>query len=363
MDVRAEIERLEDEALSLPESSLVAVELLESAIRLADSVNDIELGYQLREHLLGRSIEHAAWDRFLIHFAWILARHDEDPDQFFGAEVLWYYKWALNTINDDPSVPLSRIEGLLEDFERRLSANGYSLRPLYQHRLYYDRSRFSLDAIESHYQRWVDAPRDGLADCDLCENDALAETLNELGRVDEALEAWRSIVASPLRCAAVPATTWADMLRPLLATGRLDEADRCHEAGYPELRNTRFLFAIGTHLAYEASRYGPTDKSLDILQHHLQDAVTNPLPNVRYGFYRAAVVSLRRFQAAKYKALPLRLPEGVPVETRDGQVTVDAAERWFDDECRRICGLYDQRNGNNGKLEDYQSFLRDFEPR
>src|SRR4051812_22715000 len=79
------------------ENSLAKCALLEEIIRIADTRQDFEVGFDARMALVDAGTFSGAPDKALVAFSWCLAQADKQPDHFSGPDLLWKYKWVTHS--------------------------------------------------------------------------------------------------------------------------------------------------------------------------------------------------------------------------------------------------------------------------
>ncbi|MGL5094848.1 MAG: hypothetical protein ACRDD1_04630, partial [Planctomycetia bacterium] len=129
MDPREEAQRLFFAANDLPDGA-VKVAMLEEAVQLADSCQDVALGYELRDSLMSAAVHSGRYDVVLVAFSWSLATFDQDPRRFDTDGLLWKYKWVIEHGWKFPQIERARLDALFGDFENRYRAAGYSIEPV-----------------------------------------------------------------------------------------------------------------------------------------------------------------------------------------------------------------------------------------
>ena len=105
--------------------------LLKQAINIAGSHNDIEWGYDLRLNLMDVCNGIVKNTDALPAFVWVLDACDRNPDLFDEKELLWKYKWMIDSAARNSKISMLQINAILDDFKARLERNGYSLRAYY----------------------------------------------------------------------------------------------------------------------------------------------------------------------------------------------------------------------------------------
>ncbi|MBY0456190.1 MAG: hypothetical protein K2V38_02515, partial [Gemmataceae bacterium] len=117
-------------AASALDPGAAKIAVLEEAVRVADTHNDIDLGFAVREELIHAATFGGRPDVSMVAFAWCLARYDKEPDRFDPSGLLWKYKWVLDAVAEYPQFSREQIESMLADMERRYKEAGSGMHPV-----------------------------------------------------------------------------------------------------------------------------------------------------------------------------------------------------------------------------------------
>lgn len=338
---------LMEQADDLPDGSPARLELLEQSVRLADSLGDIEAGWSARNQLIEAATMGGYPEKTLVAFAWMLAQFDASKDQYGWDEddLLWKYKWVINSLWNFPSVTRTQIEAAFDDFAARLERSGYGPRTLYYFRWIYEFARGDTQVAETWRNQWSRTKRDGISDCSACEASFVVDYLRS--DPTAALEAAKPILNGRLRCAEVPHTTLAAILEPMLKIGQLTEAVSTHLRGYKMIRdNQEFLIAAGQHMAFLAYTHN-LPKALELFERHLPWALATADMNRRYSFYGNALALLRRLRDAGQQFVALNVPKDFAIQPSPDGITVAALEAHLRSEATTIAAAFDARNGTD----------------
>ena len=153
------LEQLMDEAWELPHSP-AQVAVLEEAVRIADSLNNVDASVGTRMELVTAATFSGADEKALVAFAWVLAKFDEDPECVDLHSLLWKYKWIISSIAAFPTVSLEKIHKMEADMEARYTAGGFNLRPVHD-----SRADIALDIGDDKqclhfFEQWKATPHD-----------------------------------------------------------------------------------------------------------------------------------------------------------------------------------------------------------
>ena len=104
------------------------INLLKQAAKLADANSDLEWGYELRMKIIEECNGKFKDVEALLSFAWILEAYDAEPSKFDAVELLWKYKWMIDSAARCHFVSIEQLEKMLEDYRKRLIAANFGLR-------------------------------------------------------------------------------------------------------------------------------------------------------------------------------------------------------------------------------------------
>lgn len=125
-DLLEQIEELLDEADDL-EHGAAQLALTERAVELADTFGEVRVAYFARSKLVGTATFAGRADIAMVAFSWLLAKFDDDPEEYDSQELLWQYKWVLENVADFPTIPKEQIDHLFDDMKRRYKHAGSTL--------------------------------------------------------------------------------------------------------------------------------------------------------------------------------------------------------------------------------------------
>lgn len=345
-DYKRKVRRLVAEAAATP-AARTRVSLLESATALADTHNDIPLGYEVREKLVGAALDADDCPRMMVAFAWRLARYDRSPDEFPWAQLLWELRWVVSSLADFPDVPRAKIEEMKADMARRYQAAGASPRSfaLMCRKMAIDMGdRAAADDAHGWYRR---CPLDWLSDGPATEagfDVGYRLFRNEYAR---ALREAAPFFDGRIRDAHFEPQLCADVLFPLLRAGRAAEGMSFHRRGYRRHRgNPRHLDSIGKHIVFLALT-GNAAKAIGLVELHLPLALASKNPATRLYFLLDALVLFDNLRAKDRADLRFRAPDDCPVPGEKGRYPVVAIREWLYAITADLARAFDARNEND----------------
>lgn len=200
------------------------INTLKQAIKLADTHNDIDWGFELRLELIREEKDTARCIESFPAFAWILDAFDTHPDTFDEEEFLWEYKWMLGSSRRNSDISMEQIEGISEDFKTRLLRNGFSLRPYYTAKSHLAFSMGKLDQAQEFIELRDKEVIDNMSNCRACEMDDNVELYLRRGEFDKAFAIGNELLNKKVTCAHMPFSTYCSSTYFLAKAGQLDLA-------------------------------------------------------------------------------------------------------------------------------------------
>jgi hypothetical protein len=341
----ARVEELLEQASRIPSTDGAAVQLLEEAARVADTLADVPLGYRVREQLIPAACWSGHLDKMIVAFAWCLAQYDRDPERYAMRSLYWRYKWVVNEVVIFPQIALGKMIELFDDMAARYARAGISLRPVHSFRCYLEMVRGDEGEAARHYQAWIEAPRDSYSNCHACELDERVGYHAFRRSDEEAMRQAAPMMTGKMRCAEVPHRTYARVLGPLLRLGRVDEAADAHRRGFPLLKpGHKLLEFAGEHLAFLALT-GNLGRAVKALEQYLPYAVEMRGRLDGFLFLLDARLLLDRLTAEGTTSIRMRLPRNTPVWQEEARYDVAALDAWMKREVAATAAAFDRRNG------------------
>ncbi len=350
------VRQLLGEGNALPEGP-AKIGVFEEAVRLADVIGDIDLGFEARSGLIHAAEFGGEPDKAIVAFAWCLAQCDAFPGRFDEWRTLWAYKWTARLLSNYPHVPRSRIDDAIDDLEARFIRFGAG--PSAAAKLRWDSLRWLGDVAESRewLDRWRRLPRDFLSDCEACDIAESASAMLQFGEFVDAMRTVKPILEGRKRCMEVPHWTYAEMLVPLIARGELEVAAEFHDRGYALIRrNPKFLAPMADHLAY-LTLVGDLSRAKSLVERHLPWAVGSRNPLYRLLFLRSVELALTRIAAITPDA-SIRTPADFVATAPDGgRLDLVTLREQVAADLDAVASAFDARNGNpyiSGLVVDYR---------
>ncbi len=359
-DDRAQIQRLRAEADALPHGP-TQVALLEEAVRLADELQDVDLAYEMRDHLMRSAAFSGRPDDLLVAFSWCLAQYDCAPHRFNSYNLLWKYKWVIGGATHFPEIDRPRLEALLADMERRYREAGSTLHAVHDERRSLMKAFGDRAAARKAHAACRRTPRDHLSDCPACEAHGTLDYHVFQKHWRRAVQAAQPIFQKRLSCAVVPLVTYSTILLPLLHLGRIDEAREYQRTGYRLIRQADGVIEeLAEHLRFVVLA-GDLAQARRMMERHLPTVLESVMLDKRFAWFLAARLWTDRLLGRGTKTIKLRLPAALPSPDAQGRSDVRQLGAWFTERAQEIARRFDARNGNDyhqQRLDELPELLR-----
>ena len=323
------------------------IALLEEAVRLSDSHQRDDYGFDLRKRLMQAATFGGAPEKALVAFTWCIAQCDREPEEFDSGELLWEYKWVVSGLKQFPQISLSQIESAMDDMTRRYEENGLSSKPIYKLRALHAMHRGDLEDCRKWQRQWRKTDSGYGNDCDACERHDQVEFMVFVGKDERAIEMADPILNNRMRCAEIPHLTYALLLLPYLHLGQFDEAFIAHQQGYRIIADNReFLSSIGDHLTY-LTLTGNYHLALPMFANHLEWFLETTSLLRRFQFDKGVLFLLQEYARENSKPINLSLPRNFPLFRQDDTYSAEELRAWFENDAREIAKKFDTRNGTD----------------
>jgi len=344
-EYEAEIARLRDEAADLPNGP-VRLALLEEAVRLADAGGDADLAYELRDYVVNVATFSGRPDVAIVNFAWRLAHFDRRPDAFDEADILWSYKWIIETAIEFPSIPLAQVQRMYEDMSQRFNAFG-TPHAVHSAGRYLMMWTGRHEEAARYDELLFDCERDRLSDCPACLVNKNLGYLLETKQWQKAFDYYDRQVTPATKCLHEPHRILAHALKVFWQLGKSAEAQKLQQRGYKLIsRNDAFIEHWGLHIEFLALT-NQAQAAKRLLQRHAESALNTPNQLAKFEFVISAHVALERLRREGAKSMRLSLADPPDVASTSKGYDTGALADWFLGQARGIGEKFDRRNGND----------------
>lgn len=344
---RKKLDALWSEARDLKDSP-IKVAILEKAVRMADSLRDLDEGYRLREELVAAATLSDQRGRAQVAFAWCLAQSDKDPERFPEHALLWEYNyWILNTITDFPNIPLGKIRALQDDLENRLRRGGYGLKSYYDLRINNAKDMGCLAERDKFNKLWRQAKDDKISDCRACKQDRWLNLYLDEKNYPKVIDAARPILSGKVACDRVPHDTYVSLIEAYWCQGKKGKAEEMFCRGYRLVAGDRNCPIIISGLLNYLVRICDIRRGLNLIERHLPWVASLNNLDARARVFSRFANFFERLAIDRPQSRKVRIPRGMPIHSDEGRYSPAALAAWFRKESERIAALFDVRNGNN----------------
>jgi hypothetical protein len=235
------------------------------------------------------------------------------------------------------------IDQFFEQMEAFYSRETESLKPIYKLRCWTADVMQDKEAAARHFEQWQNTLPGNSDDCPACQTAAVVEHWLSAHEVDKAIEAAEPIWRGKQRCRTVPASTFSDLLLPLLFTGKGEWAERLRRASF---RQARRWPSMADHLARHVAFLSLTDRAkyarrpAIVMFYRLEE----PLSDYhRLQIWRAGWIW--SVALAKSGVLQVRVPAHL-FEAR--MIELPELTARCRSETESVAKAFDERNGNDG---------------
>ena len=237
------------------------IKLLQQAIGLADTHQDVEWAINLRLELMEEELDTVQSHRSLEALSWIVGAYEQDSSVVDETSFLWQYKWVLDRVITNPNISATQRDAIVTDFSMRFQRNNYSLRPLYENYFGF----YNYFGIQEKAQEYRDlrnqAGNDEMTDCPACELDTSVEYFINFENIEKAKAEAQDILNGKLSCNRIPIRTLARLTMALAKENKLEEAKVFFDEGMKNLEAKGFRESDFKHTLEFAYYLSKTDNA------------------------------------------------------------------------------------------------------
>ncbi len=313
-------------------------------VQLADEHGDTSAATDWRWSLLLHADTLGRFDRVLATFGELMALYRSSRDYaYLRSDLLWHYKWLLETLLELPDVSVEELDAAFERMEAFYEEEGESLSPVYGLRFRAAAFMGKPDEADRWYRTWQACPPGNSDDCPACVTHAHVQALLNLDRVDAAIDAAEPIFNGEQQCDEVPAITFSRLLLPMVLTQRTTLAVRMFRHVRWQVRHTpKLLSHLADQLVFTQFTTMPqTARRLASLT--LLRLATSIRGFDHFAASRAAWIwSSRRIKRGEPLNLPHRVWSALPADAGSGD---DAAlVEWLEGHMQTLANAFDARH-------------------
>jgi hypothetical protein len=345
-DVYERIEQLRFDAYALPDG-LAKLAMLEEVVRLADSINDIPLAFEMRINLFHPAYQADRPEVSIAAFSWCLAQHDRQPRDDFYQYLIDNYAGVIADLGNFPNVSRTQILDLLDDMERRHKTFGSTLHVVWSLRrdIFLDLGEH--ESAKKAHLVYVRKKPDDFSIPPLADLSNRADYFAIIGQYAKSVRAVEEYLSRGTTERDLIAETSLMMLTPLTRLRKFDRAAECF--AHVEAKSRRYTstqLRESVRILFYLSMTDQFAKAKAIFERTLPHTIDNFDGLGRLHFFRTAWLMTLRMKRHGIGTLKLRLTGPGPAATEDGQYPIDAVGKWLEGEAKAIAKRFDARNGN-----------------
>lgn len=336
------------------------IELAESLLARSAALGDADL--VVHAHMILTEAYRRGGDEWsaIEPFVWTVARATERPDLFSREDLLvlsHVYTHIVAIAASNPAVSRHQVATLLTAFDRYTARLDLPRRPLHE-------AAYTASVLLGRHGEADDDLRSLEEDEDLTPRDEgarivrLVDDLLRRGRTEEALVVARPVLDGSFRSATQPRNTLAQLLLPLVESGRPERAWNAHLRSYALHRRSPSKAAwLKEHLSYLALT-GQLERGMRLLRRHGGWTASTDAASDLLDMLQGAVLVLREVERAARELpeggiwMPTRLempasarwrPSAYVSLSMDLPTALAATREW----AGMLAAAFDERNGND----------------
>lgn len=294
-------------------------------------------------------------DEALIQYAWLLnykKNNELKPGSIHS--VLWKFKWIIDKLPEYHTIPLSKINEAIAQFEEEYRAAGNTEKVLEYKKAFVQMAMGNLDKVEVHYQNYKKSTQTGeYDDCYACQLSSLVSI--EIMRKDyrQAIETAKDVVNKKYTCAEVPNITYPKLVFVHLMLGEPEKAEEYFQLSLKNLKLSipqdgiyRLLFYLGKTKGFVQGK-----KIIDRQLHFFLETKSDMQ---RYDFYSGCYIFFKKMYADDIKTFKIKLPDNSTFLTplKKDEYDVALLKQWFYEQALQHGSLLDKRNENTFYLDN-----------
>lgn len=221
-----------NQAHEVGKATLEGVRLLEEAIKIADTANDVEAGYDARKLLMDATYAAGFPKKQLLAFAWMIKQYEAETIHIDEYSLMWRYKWVINNAIDFPEISKQQIEHLFEDMKQKYLNLGYSLKPYFKLRIMIAMRTGNAEEVSRSLIEWKAAKKDHMNDCPACEthNEVTLQFFHH--EYQNAVDKAQALISGRQKCGEVPHLTNGMLSLAFWHLGDKEAAEERFKNGY-----------------------------------------------------------------------------------------------------------------------------------
>jgi hypothetical protein len=350
-DLESALDYLEDAKDSFENRDLAF-----KCIQKAKTFKNINLEFEARMAYIRQCVFLNQDQEVIAMFPWFLNKCDSKDNYSKYLQVLWTFKWVINSVTDFPAISLSKIEGLFKEFERRFEEYGTGDRVINYFKAQMESQLGNIDkSLEFAADYFSDTRTCILDDCAACQPNNISRVFLVAEQYDRMMDCIKPILDGELTCHVVPHTTFPKAAYASMRTGAWEKAAYYVQTTYEYLDfMTPDTYEASVLLLHHACK-GEFLKGRNLMQKQLAFALKSTASGEVYDFYFSCALFMQAYLTSEEETMALDLvinKDHFLLPTEGNKYDVSALQEWFETAAYKHARLLDTRNGNTF-LMDY----------
>jgi hypothetical protein len=325
-------------------------------IQKAKNFKNIDLEFDARMTYIRQAVFLNQDQEVIAMFPWFLNECDSKDNYSKYLQVLWTFKWVINSVTDFPAISLAKIEGLLQEFERRFEEYGTGDRVINYFKAQLESQLGNVEKSLEFAADYFSATKTCiLDDCAACEPNNISRVYLVAEQYDRMMDCIKPILDGELTCHVVPHTTFPKAAYASMRTGAWEKAAHYIQSTYKYLDfETPDAYEASVLMLYHACKKEFL-KGRNLIQKQLAFALKTPSSGEVYDFHFSCALFMQAYLASGEETIVLdvEIKKANFVLPQEGnKYSVFALQEWFEMEAYRHGRLLDTRNQNTF-LTDY----------
>lgn len=326
----------------------LAVPLLEKAVKMASEYDDIIFQMKCRFDLTDVYIATGDIMKGIINFSWCVSQKDKGyVDESVIYQILWQYKYIIDTIPNFAAIPCDKINKLFEEMRKMYLENNLSLSPYYN--LKVAAAMYGINDgidIRDYYKKWITEPVDDeYSDCDACLTAQKVMYHLFIGDYEKALKEAQSIISGKSKCAHVPHVPFGELILPIYSMGNYELADLIQRKGVRIVNgNKAFIKQIGKYMMYFSITN--LEKGIKLFEKNYPIFLNYNVEDPKMWFNVGAFALFSKLEEMNVKKMNIKVPFESPIYS-EKEYDVSVLKEFFKNEAKKTINLFDRRNGNS----------------
>lgn len=341
---------------------------IREAIYEADKNSDVPFMVFFREELCSEANFYGNAMYMMTVFPELLSIIDRYPDTpttkfdrvYDNAldHILWIYKWVTVNCTFFYQIPLKDCKNFLEDFKKRCTNYGYSLKPYYK-ALYYFYS-FNEEEADKAFHKFMAAPRDSNSDCVACERNMQIEQSLKKNDLYTALKLSESIEDFSLRCKDGYYDAWIrakiSFLEYYMDNGKFKEAKKTAHLLEPYIDGRTEFLEWGTIInCYAHTNPG---RALRLYKKHWKDLEKAGNPFDGFDILKNTCCFFRTIRRGGKETIKFDAGTSYPLYRKDKTYNTDSLYNYYYNRAEDIALKFDKRNNTDTYIKVLEKALK-----